>query len=239
MDEKLRKAAARFGLEFRDPLLLEQALTHSSYANEAGLAFDNEKLEFLGDAVLGFIVAEYVYSAWPHDNEGLLSRLKSAAVSERTLAEAAIALDLGRFIYFGRGEQGSGGALRASNLANAFEALLGAVYLDAGMERARDFALEHLRDVLESGLMAEKPFSPRTELQEYVQKIWHKFPEYKLIAQTQADRNNECLFTFEVLVNGETWGSGQGHSKKEACRNAAIDALSKLDARNKAQGGRS
>ena len=229
MDEKLRRAEERFGLAFRDPALLEQALTHRSYANEAGLSFDNEKLEFLGDAVLGFVVAEYVYKTHPQDDEGLLSRLKSVAVSERTLAEAAITLEIGSFIYFGRGEQGSGGAMRASNLANAFEALLGAVYLDAGMERARDFVLEHLHDVLASGLMAEKPFSPRTELQEYVQKTWHKFPEYKCIMQTQPDKSNECLFTFEVLVNGEVWGQGQGHSKKEACRNAAIDALSKMD----------
>ena len=229
MDDNVQRAEARFGLRFRDPTLLEQALTHRSYANETELAFDNEKLEFLGDAVLGCIVAEYVYKTYPHDDEGLLSRLKSVAVSERTLAEAAHALDLGAFIYFGRGEQGSGGALRASNLANAFEALLGAVYLDSGMDRARDFALENLRDVLESGLMAEKPFSPRTELQEYVQKTWHKFPEYKCIAQTPADKNNECLFTFEVIVNGAPWGQGQGHSKKEACRNAAIDALRKLE----------
>jgi len=229
--ESARKAAAHFGLAFRDLALLEQALTHRSCANESGSALDNEKLEFLGDAVLGLIVAEYVYAAYPDSDEGLLSRLKSVAVSERTLAEVAHALDLGSYIHFGRGEQCSGGALRASNLANTFEALLGAIYLDAGMERARDFALEQLEDVLAIGIQAEKPFSPRTELQEYVQKTWHKFPEYRFLAQTQADRNNECLFSFEVLVNGEPWGQGQGHSKKEACRNAAIDALRTLEGR--------
>jgi len=229
MNERLRKAGEHFGLSFKNDALLEEALTHRSYANEAGIDFDNEKLEFLGDAVLGFLVAEYVYRAYPHDDEGLLSRLKSAVVRERSLAEAALALDLGAHIRFGKGEQVSGGAQRVSNLANAFEALLGAIYLDAGMERSRDFVLEQLHDVLASGLDAEKPFSPRTELQMYVQKTWHNFPEYKCVSQTQTNRNNEFLFVYEVLVNGEVWGRGEGHSKKEACRNAAHDALTRLD----------
>ncbi|MDR2733294.1 MAG: ribonuclease III [Spirochaetota bacterium] len=229
MNDRLRKAAEHFGLSFKNDALLDEALTHRSYANEAGIDFDNEKLEFFGDAVLGFLAAEYVYKEYPRNDEGLLSRLKSAVISERSLAEAALALDLGTYIRFGKGEQVSGGAERVSNLANAFEALLGAIYLDAGMDRARDFILEQLHDVLASGLDAEKPFSPRTELQEYVQKTWHKFPEYRCVSQTQTNKNNEFLFVYEVLVNGEIWGKGDGHSKKEACRNAAHDALSRLD----------
>ena len=225
MDGSGQIAAQKLGITFRDMSLLEQALTHRSYAYESGIALDNEKLEFLGDAVLGLIIAEQVYRIYPDDDEGLLSRLKSVAVSERTLSEVAATIGIGELLRFGRGEQCSGGAARISNLANAFEAILGALYLDQGIEAVRPFVLEHLGQVISDGLVAEKPFSPRTELQEYVQKKWHVFPEYRLVSQSHPDKHNECLFMIEVYVNGKKWGSGRGHSKKEACRNAAAEAM--------------
>jgi ribonuclease-3 len=218
-------AAHKLGVTFRDPQLLQLALTHRSWSNESGIEGNNEKLEFLGDAVLGFIIAEYVFSTHPEADEGILSRLKSIAVSERTLASVSEHLGLGDLLVFGRGEEVSGGAQRSSNLANAFEAILGAIYLDSGMQAAREFVLKHVSPVLAHGMQAEKPFSPRTELQEYVQKKWHSFPEYTVVAQTPPDKNNESIFIIEVMVNGKVWGRGEGHSKKEASRNAAQAAL--------------
>lgn len=225
MEGHVEHAAEKLGIAFRNPALLRQALTHRSWSNESGIPGNNETLEFLGDAVLGFVMAEYVYATFPDESEGILSRLKSIAVSERTLASAADAIGIGDLLVFGRGEQVSGGAQRTSNLANAFEAVLGAIYLDSGIDTAREFALRHLSPVLDQGIGAEKPFSPRTELQEYVQKKWHRFPEYVLVSQTPPDKNNIAVFTVQVYVNKTLWGEGQGNSKKEACRNAAQAAL--------------
>lgn len=225
MKEHLEDAAKKLGIPFQNPGLLRQALTHRSWSNESGIPGNNETLEFLGDAVLGFIIAEYVYANFPGESEGILSRLKSIAVSERTLATVAEALGLGELLIFGRGEQVSGGAQRSSNLANAFEAVLGAIYLDSGMDLARQFVLKQLVPILDQGIGAEKPFSPRTELQEYVQKKWHCFPEYVLVSQLPPDKNNVAVFIVQVYVNKELWGEGQGNSKKEACRNAAQAAL--------------
>ncbi|HPH02735.1 MAG TPA: ribonuclease III [Spirochaetota bacterium] len=225
MEAELEQASLRLGVQFRNPELLRQALTHRSWSNESGITGNNETLEFLGDAVLDFIIAEHVFTSNPDADEGLLSRLKSIVVSERTLASVAERLGIGELLFFGRGELVSGGSRRSSNLANAFEAILGAIYLDSGMTEARQFALRHLESVLSRGIKAEKPFSPRTELQEYVQKRWHRFPEYFLVAQSPPDKDNLSVFTVEVHVNEKLWGRGDGHSKKEACRKAAENAL--------------
>ena len=213
----------KLGYRFHDISLLENALTHSSYANEnSGTAVCNERLEFLGDSVLGMTVADALYRTFPHMPEGRMTRLRAELVCEQSLYRVALDLRLGESMRLGRGMEHNGGRGRPSILADAVEALLAAIYLDAGLEAARCFVQERLL----SGLGKEEPLyfnDCKTALQELVQKKSGQSISYELLSESGPDHDK--TFAVRVLLNGAPIGEGSGHSKKEAEQNAAGQAL--------------
>ena len=213
------------GYQFRDPELLKTALRHSSYANEHRGLPDNERLEFLGDAVLELSSSHYLYTRHPEDAEGDLSKKRSSLVCEASLAACARRIGLGDELMLGRGEEKSGGRTRDSLLSDAFEAVIGAIYLDGGFEAARLFVYNHV--------MREREDSPavydaKTILQEVLQKDGEISIVYRQKESSGPD--HERLFTAEVEVNGKVFGEGSGRSKKLAEQAAALMALRKLQA---------
>lgn len=211
------------GYRFGDRSILDEALTHSSYANEHGLdrIESNERLEFLGDAILSIIVAEYLYAKRPKLPEGELTKQRAALVCEGALAKFANEINLGDSIKLGKGEVKGGGDKRPSTLSNCFEALIAAIYLDGGMEPARYFVL---RFVQEHDKLEEDTWDYKTELQEVIQKN----PEEKLryVVANEEGPDHDKTFTVEVLLNSNVIGRGEGHSKKAAEQKAAKEALS-------------
>lgn len=208
------------GYRFRDSELLGEALSHKSYASERKTHVHNERLEFLGDSILAAVVAHELYAGNPQEDEGKLSKRKSHLVSRPNLARWAAEMSLGDYLYLGVGEETSGGRSRQSLLANAFEALVGAVYLDGGYEAARRLIVESMR---KSAPVAETDFKSR--LQEVLQKKYKVPPVYEL-AQAEGPDHDK---TFEVFVrlNKRVLGRGAGKTKKEAEQSAARDALEK------------
>jgi len=218
---------AALGHRFVDPALALIALTHRSYANERGLAEHNERLEFLGDAVLGLLAAEWLYRRHPERPEGELSRAKSTLVSTGALAAYAERLDLGALLRLGVGESRSGGGSKASLLADALEAVFGAVFLDGGLAAVRG-VVERFFVWAESAHELQRS-DPKTELQELLQAEAMPLPEYSIVAERGPD--HEKQFTCEVAVAGELLGEGSGRTKKEAHQSAAAAALERLAAR--------
>ena len=214
----------RLGYTFRDRELLREALNHSSYANEhrGGLG-SNERLEFLGDSVLGFVAAEFLFKRNKDLPEGDLTRMRAALVCEQSLYDVARVLDLGRYLNLGRGEEAGGGRERQSILADATEAVFAAVYLDGGMDAVRDLIV---RVLLNNAPAVEERRDYKTTLQEVVQRRSGQVLTYHMLSQSGPDHNK--TFLFEVRLNGEAIGRGQGHSKKEAEQAAARDALSRV-----------
>lgn len=207
---------------FKNKELLETALTHSSYANEQrGGAVCNERLEFLGDSVLSIIVSDYLYNNFSLP-EGRLTKLRASLVCEKTLCRFSRSLQVGQFLKLGRGERATGGADRDSLLADAFEAILAAIYLDGGMEPAKKhvmrFVLEELRHMEHENFKDYK-----TELQEVIQRNPEENLHYVLTGQSGPDHNKQ--FTVEVRLNSNVIGVGTGHSKKAAEQAAACKAL--------------
>lgn len=207
---------------FKNKELLETALTHSSYANEQrGGAVCNERLEFLGDSVLSIIVSDYLYNNFSLP-EGRLTKLRASLVCEKTLCRFSRSLQVGQFLKLGRGERATGGADRDSLLADAFEAILAAIYLDGGMEPAKKhvmrFVLEELRHMKHENFKDYK-----TELQEVIQRNPEENLHYVLTGQSGPDHNKQ--FTVEVRLNSNVIGVGTGHSKKAAEQAAACKAL--------------
>ena len=217
----------RIGYRFRDPALLELALTHSSYANERGEGRlrCNERLEFLGDSLLGFLVAEYMYKNMPDKPEGEMTRIRAELVCEKSLVEIARRLRFGERIRLGKGEELAGGRSRVSILADAVEAVLAAIYLDGGMREARAFVDRILLNRLKGGAAVENN-DHKTMLQELVQRHGGAAPVYKLVGESGPDHDK--VFYAEVAIRGETMGSGSGRSKKEAEQAAAGAALARL-----------
>ena len=216
----------KLGYRFKDPHLLEVATTHSSYANEHGLEADYERMEFLGDAVLGLVTAEWLFERFPDEPEGHLSKLKSSLVSARSLAHHARVLELGPVLQLGIGEERSGGRGKRSLLADSMEAVFGAVYLDGGMKAARKVIrglLEGASDPRETPV----PADPKTELQERIQGQGWELPEYHLVAEDGPD--HEKRFTVECHIQGRLTGTGEGRSKKIAEQMAAAAALEALN----------
>ena len=212
------------GYKFRNSLLLAEALTHPSLGHEAQrYHFDYQRLEFLGDAVLQLVITEYLFSNFRVEAEGQLTKLRSRLVSRDTLRTHAAALDLGRYILMGRGEEASGGRERTSTLADAFEALIGALYLDGGLEVARSFILTQTRDDLQK--LAEEPvdINPKGDLQELLQSISLRSPVYELVSQSGPE--HEKTFVSQVVWEGIILGQGSGRSKKQAETVAALEAL--------------
>lgn len=209
--------------KFKNPKLLKNALTHSSYANEKkGLAPSNERLEFLGDSVLSIVVSEYIYASFPKLPEGQLTKLRAALVCEKTLCEFSKSLGVGEHLLLGKGEKANGGAERASILADAFEAILAAIYLDGGMEPARRHVLRFVKTEL-SHIEHENFKDYKTELQEIIQRNPEERLTYVLTDETGPDHDKS--FTVEVHLNSNVIGTGRGHSKKNAEQDAARQAL--------------
>lgn len=215
----------KLGYTFRSPALLEEALCHSSFANEhrgCGRG-SNERLEFLGDAVLGFVTAEYLFARHPDLPEGDLTRIRAALVCEQSLYEVASKLELGRFLKLGRGEEAGGGRQRTSILADATEAVFAAVYLDGGIEAASGLIHRVLLDAEREEAVEERRRDFKTELQELVQRKADQVLTYRMAGEQGPDHNK--TFLAEVLLNGQVVGAGGGHSKKEAEQSAAQSAL--------------
>ena len=228
----LENLQENLGYRFRDESLLRGALYHSSYANEHRNEniVSNERLEFLGDAVLGFVSAEFLYSRFPHAPEGELTRIRAALVREESLFEVAQALQLGECLMLGKGEESGGGRQRPSILADCTEAVFAAVYLDGGMDCARDLIHRVLLSKGDITVAESRRRDYKTELQELVQRKPHQVLRYELVGQSGPDHAK--VFTVAVLLNGEPIGEGSGHSKKEAEQSAARAALEKLSADN-------
>lgn len=207
---------------FRDKTLLIEALTHSSYANEKGNMLSNERMEFLGDAVLSIVSAEYLYSKFPDLPEGKLSKLRSSLVCTQSLSSFARELNLGDYLRLGKGEKASGGADRDSILENAFEAVIAAIYLDGGMEYAKKFILHFLARDVDNHHVSFKDY--KTTLQEIIQQNPDETLNYVLVGESGPDHNKR--FDVEVHLNSNVIGRGTGRSKKQAEQEAAKEALS-------------
>ena len=215
----------KLGYTFQDVSLLEHALTHSSYANESrGRCTSNERLEFLGDSVLGMVVADHLYRTYPDMPEGELTRTRAALVCEESLVEVARELDLGSYLRLGKGEEHGGGRGRPSIQADAVEAVLAAVYLDGGIGSARK--LIH-RFVLSRSPQDSAPRDYKTALQELVQRTPGSNIEYNLVWETGPDHCR--VFVMEVSIGGQVAGEGRGHSKKAAEQMAAKAAIERLE----------
>jgi ribonuclease-3 len=213
------------GVRFSDPSIRAAALTHRSYAFEQELDVNNERLEFLGDAVLGLVVTDVAYADFPGMPEGELAKLRAAIVNMSALADVARDLRLGDFIMLGKGEEMSGGRDKASILADALEAILGAIYLDRGLGTARAFIERLFRPRMVAYVRGEGERDYKTILQELASADLHAMPEYK-ISDQGPDHLKE--FTATVFLNGKAWGRGIGRSKKEAEQRAAHEAYEKL-----------
>lgn len=211
----------KLGYTFREKAYLEEALNHSSYANEhrSEGAHSNERLEFLGDSVLGFVTAEYLYDTHPDMPEGELTRIRAALVCEQSLHEVALKLELGRFLKLGRGEEAGGGRTRPSILADATEAVFAAVYLDGGMEEASALIHRVLLHRANEQVVEKKRRDYKTALQEWVQRKADQVLTYHLVGEEGPDHNK--TFVVEVRLNGAVIGTGTGRSKKGAEQAAA------------------
>ncbi len=214
------------GYHFRNITLLQNALAHSSYANERwhDSLKSNERLEFLGDSVLGMLVADHLYRRFPNRPEGELTRMRADMVCEQTLAGIAAKLDLGGHLLLGKGEELGGGRSRASILADAVESVIAACYLDGGMEAAKAFVEKFVLVNVPTQKMHNVDY--KTALQELVQKKKNQVISYHLVSESGPDHDKQ--FQVEVLLNGAIFGSGIGSSKKRAEQSAAQDALEKL-----------
>lgn len=222
---------ARLGYRFREPAILDRALTHRSKAHEdaTGSTIDNESMEFLGDAVLGFVMADLLFKDFPQFDEGRKSKIKATLVSTDTLAQRARRIGLGDFLSLGRGEEKTGGRGKHALLADCCEAVIAAIYLDGGMEAARDFVLREWRPDIED--VRSPDFWARdckSSLQELVQAGNAPLPEYTVTAESGPDHRK--IFHVEVRVRGEVVGSARGPSKKAAEQEAARQAIDRLSA---------
>ena len=228
VEENIAALQRKLGFAWQDEELLRLALTHGSfnYEQRRPEIEDNQRLEFLGDAVLELIVSTHLYNVFPHYTEGELTRLRAALVCEPSLARVAQELDLGKCLLMGRGEEHSGGRERPSILADAVEALLGAIYLDQGLERAGRFILAYLEPILSDVLAGRLTRDYKTELQEILQQSAPDPVTYVIVREKGPD--HEKIFTAAAIYQGREIGRGVGHSKKEAEQQAARLALSNL-----------
>lgn len=222
----IRELEEAIGYRFKNITLLQNALAHSSYANERwhNSLLSNERLEFLGDSILGMLVAEYLYRTFPDRPEGELTRMRADMVCETTLAAIADQIDLGKHLNLGRGEELSGGRTRPSILADAVESVIAASFLDGGMEAARQFIVKFVLPTVPVTRLHHEDF--KTDLQELVQKKRDQVLHYALVSESGPDHDKE--FVVELTLNGRLLGRGLGSSKKRAEQDAARQALEKL-----------
>ena len=230
MMEDIFKLRHNIGYDFKDKDLLLEALTHRSYASENNLGYDNQRLEFLGDAVLEIIFSEYLYRRYPKHPEGMLTQMRSALVRQDSLADIARELRLEQFIRMGKGELESGGNNRESTLCDLFEAMTGALYLEAGLEAARDLLVPMFASFHPDPEQLLEDQNPKGTLQELTQRKWGKAPHYELISTDGPD--HDPVFTVKAVLNGKVIGSGTAGKRKTAETQAARNALELLERLN-------
>ncbi|TDT61607.1 ribonuclease III [Fonticella tunisiensis] len=225
---QLLKFQERLGINFENLYILNTALTHSSYAHQYNLKYNdhNERLEFLGDSVLSVIVSEYLYRKYKNKQEGKLSRIRAGVVCEGSLAEVARKLEINKYILIGKGEELSGGRDKDSLLADACEAIIAAIYLDKGLEAARNFVLKYLTDKIDVIVKDHNYNDYKSKLQEYVQRNLLSTIEYKVVSESGPAHDR--TFHIDVYLDNKCFGKGTGKSKKEAEQRAAREALNKL-----------
>lgn len=224
--EQLKELSRWLSIRFRDYRIYDLALTHSSYSNEPGShRNNNQRLEYFGDSIIGFVVNEHLFLDFKL-SEGQMARIKSAAVSEKSLASAARALRFGTYLRMSKGERKSGGSRRPSNLADAFEAFVAAIYVDRGMKATRQFVIGMLDGRLRNLSQTGRALDPKSGLQELVQKRFRTHPVYELVSQEGPDHKRE--FVYRVLVDAREVARGSGSSRKRAERQAAMRALEHL-----------
>jgi ribonuclease III len=230
---ELEPLERRIGYRFKDRGLLEHALTHRSRVHEdaSGGVFDNESMEFLGDSVLGFVIADMLFRQFPQHNEGQKSKLKASIVSATSLARLGEKIELGAFLILGRGEEKTGGRLKHALIADCYEALIAAIYLDGGIEPVRGFIERQFADLIEearrTGAHAAFTEDYKSALQEWLQSHDRGLPSYRLAAEIGPAHRRR--FDVEVVVNGEPIARAEGKTKKEAAQAAAKQALEILD----------
>lgn len=224
---QLSKLLTKIGLKLDKYDLLNTALTHPSYVFEKGpqAGNHNQRLEFLGDAVVGLIVGDYLYHLFPEKTEGELTKMRAAVVCESSLAKAANRLGIGQYLLMGKGEKIGGGAQRPSNLADAWEAVVGALYIELGLEAIREFTLKYLKPEIEKVITGNYG-DYKTQFQELVQKQPDNVIEYQIISESGPDHEKE--FVAGIFQDGKLVSQGRGRTKKEAEQNAAHRALVKM-----------
>lgn len=232
MNDRIESMEEILRYEFKDKKLLRQALTHSSYAANQNTGNDNERLEFLGDAVLELSVSDYLYRTYPDLHEGHMTRMRACLVCENALYQAAKRLNIGEYLLMSYGEEQSGGREKPTILSDAIEALIAALYIDGGFDAARKFIMDFTRDNVESNAVEVMTQDYKTALQEYVQRKYRGSTiRYKVAGEEGPDHKK--TFHMQVLMDNEVLGEGHGGSKQSAGQEAARNALKRLNKRDK------
>jgi len=229
-EKELNEIEKRLGTSFLNKALLNHSLTHSSYGHEKKTP-DNERLEFLGDAILKLVISEYLYHKFPERAEGDLTKIRAAVISDETLAQVGRRTEIGNYLLLSANEKRTGGTKRKSNLANAFEAVIGAVFLDAGIGKSRELILGVLEDEIEKASRSDYIRDYKSALQEHTQKRKWDLPRYRVIKETGPKHRR--VFWIEVRIKGQGYGVGRGRNKKESEQRAAMQALTRLKSEGK------
>ena len=223
---ELKEILKKLNINFKNFGLLSLGLSHRSYVNEHGLPENNEKLEFLGDSILGFVITEYLYSFYPEYNEGVLAKIKSSVISENTLSKIAINVSLNKYILIGKGEEACGGRNKKTIISDAFEAFLGTYYLDSNLNKVKRLIIKLFKDEIELVVKDKHEKDYKTLLQELVQKEYKICPIYQLKDKKGPEHNR--TFFVKASVNNKIFGLGEGKSIKDAEKSAAKSLYNKL-----------
>jgi len=223
--EELQEFEKKLGTSFLNKTLLNQSLTHSSYGHEHKIP-DNERLEFLGDAILKLVISEYLYHKFPERAEGDLTKIRAAVISDETLAGGGRRINVGNYLLLSSNEKRTGGTRRKSNLANGVEAVIGAVFLDAGIGKSREMILGVLVSEIDKVSKEGYIRDFKSALQEYTQKRKWELPRYRVVKETGPKHRR--VFWMEVKIKGRSYGTGRGRNKKESEQRAAMQALNRL-----------
>lgn len=227
MQKPFKELANQINVEFKNEKLLAEAMTHKSYSVEASLSYDNQRLEFLGDAVLQILITEYLYLKYPTEQEGKLTKMRSVLARQEAFAHMAEKLELQNYIRMGKGELKNDGTTRNSTLCDAFEALAGAVYLDQGLQPVVDLIMPLLQELYPEPIKLLGKINPKGILQEYTQQhCKSETPEY--IIEDKEGPDHDCIYSVAVAIKGKIIGRGTGKSRKSSEMNAAANAIEAL-----------